>query len=56
MLVLLNSRVALGLEETESTYISLVIFATEPANDSGVTIEAQNGDLPVHSRTLRGDI
>jgi len=56
MLVLLNSRMALGFDETASTYISLAIIATEPANDPGITIEAHNGNLPVESRTLRGVI
>ena len=62
MLVLINSRMALGSEEGASAYISIVRFATEPTNDQDDTIELHNGDLAVdssdtkkvHSRGLSG--
>ena len=47
MLVLINSRMVLGSEETPSTIVSVVRFATEQANDKDIAVEAHNGDLAV---------
>ena len=52
MLVLINSRMTLGFEETPSTYTSLVIFAMEPTNGKDIAIEAHNGDLAVKTPIL----
>jgi len=52
MLVLLNSRMALGSEETPSTFISTVIFATEPANAQNIVIETHSRDLAVDNTDM----
>ena len=53
MLVLINSRMVLGSEETPSMVMSVVRFATAPANDEDIAIEADNGDLAVKTGPLR---
>ena len=56
MLVLINSRMVLGSEETQapSTVISVLRFGTAPANPTDSTIERENGDLVVDTRTRTG--
>jgi len=50
MLVLINSRMVLGSEETPSTIMSVLKFATAPANEEDIAIEAHsNGDLVIDS-------
>jgi len=45
MLVLINSRMVLGSDETPSTVISVLRFGTAPTNLADSAIEAGNGDL-----------
>ena len=45
MLVLINSRMLLGSEETPSTILSALKFATIPANNEDSAIHAHNGDV-----------
>jgi hypothetical protein len=52
MLVLLNSRMVLGSEETPSTFISALRFGTVPANAKNIVIEAHNVDLAVDSTDM----
>jgi hypothetical protein len=49
MLVLINSRMVLGSEETKtpSRVISSLKFDTAPANSEGRAVEADNGDVAV---------
>ena len=50
MLVLINSRMVLGSEETPSTVMSVLRFAAAPTNDENISIEAHNnGDLVIDS-------
>ena len=53
MLVLINSRMVFGSEETPSTIISRMRFAASPANDTDTAIETYKGDLTVDSTELR---
>jgi hypothetical protein len=52
MLVLINSRMVLGSEETQTipTVISVLRFGTAPANLADSAIEADNGDVAVDTR------
>jgi hypothetical protein len=52
MLVLINSRMLLGSEETQtlSTVASILRFGTIPANPTDSAIEAEKGDLAVDTR------
>jgi len=56
MLVLINSRMVLGSEETQTplTVISVLRFGTAPANPTDSAIEVDNGDLAVDTRTVAG--
>jgi hypothetical protein len=56
MLVLINSRMVLGSEETQKplTVISVLRFGTAPANPTDSVIEADNGDLAVDTRAGAG--
>ena len=45
MLVLINSRMLLGSEETPSTNISTLKFATVPENIKDSAIHTHNGDV-----------
>jgi hypothetical protein len=56
MLVLINSRMALSSDETQtpSTVISVLRFGTAPANPTDSAIEADNGDLSVDTRARVG--
>jgi len=49
MLVLINSRMVLGSEETQKqlTVISVLRFGTAPVSPTDSVIEADNGDLAV---------
>ena len=57
MLVLINSRMVLGSEETQtpSTVISVVKFGTAPANLTDSAIEANNVDAAVDTRAWTGN-
>jgi hypothetical protein len=56
MLVLINSRMVLGSEETQtpSTVISVLRFGTAPANPTDSVIEADNGNIAVDTRAVEG--
>jgi hypothetical protein len=56
MLALINSRIVLGSEETQTplTVISVVRFRTAPAHPEESAIEADNGDLAVDTRAGGG--
>ena len=58
MLVLINSRMVLGSEETQtpSTVISVLRFGPAPANSEGSAIEADNGDVSVDTRAGAGPL
>jgi len=50
MLVLINSGMVLGSEGTPSTIMSVLRFATAPANEEDIAIDAHsNGDLVINS-------
>jgi len=55
MLVLINSRMVLGSEKTQtpSTVISVLRFGTAPANLEDSAIEADNGDVEVDTRACQ---
>ena len=56
MLVLINSRMVLGSEETQppSTVISVLRFGTASENATDSAIEADNGDLVANTRAGAG--
>ena len=56
MLVLINSRMVLGSEETQppSMVLSSLRFGTAAANPTDSAIEADNGDLTVDTRAGTG--
>jgi hypothetical protein len=54
MLALINSRMLLGSEETPSTIISTLKFATVPANNKDSTIEARNRDVALDTNARVG--
>ena len=56
MLVLINSRMVLGSEETQapSMVISVLRFGTAPANPTDSAIEAEDGDIAVDTRAEAG--
>ena len=53
MLVLLNSRMALGSEETPSAVNSVLRFATEPAGAQNIVVEAHNAGPAVDSTEMQ---
>jgi len=56
MLVLINSRVVLGSEETHtpSPVISVLRFGAAPPNPEDSAIEADNGDVGIDTRSGAG--
>ena len=54
MLVLINSRMLLGSEETPSTIISAFKFATTRANNEDSAIHAHDGDVALDTEVLVG--
>jgi len=56
MLVLINSRMVLGSEETQTplTVISLLSFGTAPTNPTDSAIEADNRDVAVDTKAREG--
>jgi len=58
MLVLINSRMVLGSEQTQtpSTVISVLRFRTAPANPEDSAIEVDDADLAVDTRAQVGPL
>ena len=56
MLVLINSRMLLGSEETPSTMISAVKFAMVPGNNKDSAILPNNGDVALDTTKLAGPL
>lgn len=58
MLVLINTRIVFGSEETQalSRVISVLRFRTAPTNPEDSAIEANNGDLAVDTRAAPGPL
>jgi len=54
MLVLINTRILLGSEETPSTIISALELTTVPTNNKDSAIEAHNGDVALDTEARAG--
>lgn len=54
MLVLINTWMVLGSEETPSTIISALELTAVPANNNESTIEAHNGDAAIDTEVRAG--
>jgi len=54
MLVLINTRMLLGSEETLSTTISAIELTTVPTNNRDSAIEAHSGDVALDSEACAG--